>query len=198
LKIATCVFQGQEEDDGEDHINDEPEEERQENDENSYRRRGPPRRRRFRNNYRRPRRRGDERNSESEEPRDEAEGDEEGEGQRRRAPRNTGRRGRMNRRSHDPSIYVGGLPCSLRVSEFKEKVHDRSVQPLRVVWHGGSGHAFLQFPNIDVAEEAIQALKDLDLGGRQIKVELARSNRSDREDSRNDEADGELADGGSD
>lgn len=188
-------MQGQEEDDGEDFINDEPEEEKRENDENSYRRRGPPRRR-YRNNYRRPRRRSnDVRNSESEEQTEEGEGQGQGQGRR---PRNSARRGRINRRSHDPSIYVGGLPRSLRVSEFKEKIHDRSVQPLRVVWHGGSGHAFLQFSNIDVAEEAIQALKDLDLGGRQIKVELARSNRGD-EDSRNEnEADGEVNDAGSD
>ena len=76
------------------------------------------------------------------------------------------------------SVHLrGGLPRSLRVSEFKEKIHDRSVQPLRVVWHGGSGHAFLQFQNADVAEDAIEALKDLDINGRQLKVELARSNR---------------------
>ncbi|XP_071099465.1 methenyltetrahydrofolate synthase domain-containing protein-like isoform X1 [Haliotis cracherodii] len=197
-ELGTDVrLKGQEEDDGEDYINDEPEEEKRENDENSYRRRGPPRRR-YRNNYRRPRRRSnDVRNSESEEQTEEGEGQGQGQGQGRR-PRNSARRGRINRRSHDPSIYVGGLPRSLRVSEFKEKIHDRSVQPLRVVWHGGSGHAFLQFSNIDVAEEAIQALKDLDLGGRQIKVELARSNRGD-EDSRNEnEADGEVNDAGSD
>jgi len=40
----------------------------------------------------------------------------------------------------DGSVYVGSLPRTLRVSEFKAEVRDRNVQPLRVIWRGSSGY----------------------------------------------------------
>ncbi|ESP03424.1 hypothetical protein LOTGIDRAFT_224471 [Lottia gigantea] len=75
------------------------------------------------------------------------------------------------------SVYVGGLPRSLRVSEFKKDIHDRDVQPLRVVWHGSNGHAFLQFQKQDEAESALQALQNLNIKGRDLKVEKATGGR---------------------
>ena len=98
----------------------------------------------------------------------------EGEGKDRR--RNRQRRFKP-RRSRQPTIFVGGLPRSLRVSTFKTEVRGKDVDPLRVVWYGGSGHAFLQFQNSDLMESALEALADLDINGKKLRVEEAHQNR---------------------
>jgi hypothetical protein len=87
-----------------------------------------------------------------------------------------------------PAIYVGSLPRSLRVSEFKGKVREQKVDPLRVIWHGGSGHAFLQFEKSEEAEDALKALEGLILNGKEVKVEMSNNSRgrkkSDSQDTR--------------
>lgn len=85
--------------------------------------------------------------------------------------------GRPRRRQNSgplSTVYVGALPRSLRVSEFKAQVRDRGVNPLRVIWHGASGHAFLQFQKKDEADGALNTLKDLEIDGRALKVEMSR------------------------
>ena len=81
-------------------------------------------------------------------------------------------------------MFVGGLPRSLRVSTFKTEVRGREVDPLRVIWHGGNGHAFLQFENQDLMENALKALSELDINGKKLRVEEAhQGRRSDEKDS---------------
>ena len=101
----------------------------------------------------------------------------EGEQKDRRRPRNQPQRRFRPRRSRQPTIFVGGLPRSLRVSTFKTEVRGKDVDPLRVVWYGGSGHAFLQFQNQDLMESALEALADLDINGKKLRVEEAHQNR---------------------
>lgn len=88
------------------------------------------------------------------------------------------------RRGRQPALFVGGLPRSLRVSTFKSEVRGRDVDPLRVIWHGGNGHAFLQFENSDLMESALQALEDLNINGKKLRVEEAkgRSTRGEKGD----------------
>lgn len=74
------------------------------------------------------------------------------------------------------SVYVGALPRTVRVSEFKAEVRDRDVQPLRVVWRGGSGFAFLNFRTIEDAEHALTALEGLHISDRSLRLEMAKSN----------------------
>lgn len=87
------------------------------------------------------------------------------------------------RRGRQPALFVGGLPRSLRVSTFKSEVRGREVDPLRVIWHGGNGHAFLQFENQDLMENALKALAELDINGKKLRVEEAHQGRrsQDRE-----------------
>jgi len=59
------------------------------------------------------------------------------------------------------SVYVGSLPHHVRVSEFKAEVRDRNVNPLRVLWRGNNGFAFLNFRTRDEAELALEALHGL-------------------------------------
>ncbi|XP_052764362.1 methenyltetrahydrofolate synthase domain-containing protein-like [Mya arenaria] len=94
----------------------------------------------------------------------------EGEG---RDQRRTQRRFRP-RRGRQPALFVGGLPRSLRVSTFKTEVRGREVDPLRVIWHGGNGHAFLQFENSELMESALSALGDLNINGKKLRVEEAK------------------------
>jgi 5-formyltetrahydrofolate cyclo-ligase len=76
------------------------------------------------------------------------------------------------------SVYIGSVPRSVRVSEFKAEVRDRDVQPLRVVWRGGSGFAFLNFRTIEDAEQALAALEGLHISDHSLRVEMAKSNNN--------------------
>lgn len=82
------------------------------------------------------------------------------------------------------SVYVGALPRSLRVSEFKAEVRDRNVQPLRVIWRGSSGYAFLGFRTMDEAEVALESLNGLSISDNSLRLEMAKSsgNRRRRRD----------------
>ena len=122
---------------------------------------------------RRPRREGEGEGDGKKEDGSDKEGSESGDEKRRQ------RRFRP-RRSRQPTIFVGGLPRSLRVSTFKTEVRGKDVDPLRVVWYGGSGHAFLQFQNADLMESALEALAELDINGKKLRVEEAHQNRGRR------------------
>ncbi len=61
----------------------------------------------------------------------------------------------------------------MRVSEFKGKVRERGVQPLRVVWRGGNGHAFLVFENKDEADGIVKALQGLSINNKDLRIELS-------------------------
>ena len=78
------------------------------------------------------------------------------------------------------SVYVGSLPRSVRVSEFKAEVRDRDVQPLRVVWRGQSGFAFLNFRTVEDAEHALSALEGLHISHRSLRLEMAKSQGAGR------------------
>jgi len=75
----------------------------------------------------------------------------------------------------DGSVYVGSLPRTLRVSEFKAEVRDRNVQPLRVIWRGSSGYAFLGFRTMEDAEQALEALDGLHIDDHDLRLEMAKS-----------------------
>lgn len=92
------------------------------------------------------------------------------------------------RRGRQPALFVGGLPRSLRVSTFKTEVRGKDVDPLRVIWHGGNGHAFLQFENSELMENALTALADLNINGKKLRVEEAKGRNSRERDGQNGEA----------
>ena len=93
------------------------------------------------------------------------------------------------------SVYVGSLPRSVRVSEFKAEVRDRDVQPLRVVWRGQSGFAFLNFRTVEDAEHALSALEGLHISDRSLRLEMAKSQAAGR---RRRNASPSRSDGGGD
>jgi len=55
------------------------------------------------------------------------------------------------------------------------------VQPLRVVWRGSSGYAFLGFRTMEDAEQALEALDGLHIDDRDLRLEMAKSNRGERD-----------------
>jgi len=107
--------------------------------------------------------------------RGDGENDRENEGEEKRGG---GRRFRPRRNFDDfeGSVYVGSLPRSLRVSDFKGEVRERKVNPLRVTWRGSSGFAFLNFKTKLEAEEALVALEGLHFGDDEkgLKLEMAK------------------------
>lgn len=74
------------------------------------------------------------------------------------------------RTNPDAIVWVGGLSRRLRVSELKTELRALNVNPLRLVWRGARGFAFLHFQTTDTAKEAVDVLGGKELDGREVKV----------------------------
>uniref|UniRef100_A0A0B7B2U2 Methenyltetrahydrofolate synthase domain-containing protein n=1 Tax=Arion vulgaris TaxID=1028688 RepID=A0A0B7B2U2_9EUPU len=99
-------------------------------------------------------------------------GDEDGEGRRPQRQR--------FRTNANTIVWVGGLSRRLRVSELKTELRALHVNPLRLVWRGARGFAFIHFQTTDSAKEAVSALAGKELDGKEIKVEMANNDRPPR------------------
>ncbi|XP_078675438.1 methenyltetrahydrofolate synthase domain-containing protein-like isoform X2 [Branchiostoma floridae x Branchiostoma belcheri] len=88
----------------------------------------------------------------------------------------------------DPSLtlWVGKLPGSLRVSNFKNHLRESNINPLRVIWKGNRGFAFLEFKEASDVDEAVKKLQELEISGKKVTVERAKG----REEMRMKKADG--------
>lgn len=140
---------------------------------------------------RRPRRRKDSRRgrgtSQSEGEDKDASGDgEEGKGDRPRQQRRP--KGPRGNRGSTVSVFVGGLPRATRVSALKVNIRERDVQPLALIWHGGSGHAFLLFPEEDAAQDALKKLTGIEMNGKALRIEMANRRRRSRSRSKGSES----------
>lgn len=78
------------------------------------------------------------------------------------------------------TVYLGGIPAGLRVSELKTSLREREAVPLRLTWQGAQHRAFLDYSDPQAAEQALQALQDLNLNGHSLQAELAKSQRGGR------------------
>lgn len=78
------------------------------------------------------------------------------------------------------SLYLGGIPPELRVSELKTMLREKQAVPLRLTWQGAQHRAFLDYTDPQTAEEALTALQDLSVNGHELQVELAKSQRRTR------------------
>jgi len=76
-------------------------------------------------------------------------------------------------------------------------IREREVNPVAVIWHGGSGHAFLLFPAAEEAEAALGKLTDIEVKGKILRVEMAnrRTRRSRDEGAGGDEKQGDEKQG---
>ncbi|XP_059206431.1 methenyltetrahydrofolate synthase domain-containing protein isoform X2 [Centropristis striata] len=75
------------------------------------------------------------------------------------------------------TVYLGGIPAGLRVSELKTALREREAAPLRLTWQGAQHRAFLDYSDPQAAELALEALQDLSLNGHSLQAELAKSQR---------------------
>ncbi len=120
---------------------------------------------------------------------------------RQRRPLRPGRERGFRRRNwirsggSAPTVYVGSVPRSVRVSEFKTQVRGLEVNPLRVIWHGATGHAFLQFETRDEADEAVNLLQDLKINDKSLRVELSNRTRGKLANSTENPVDGAAESG---
>ncbi|XP_065704041.1 methenyltetrahydrofolate synthase domain-containing protein isoform X2 [Patagioenas fasciata] len=76
------------------------------------------------------------------------------------------------------TVYVGNIPPSVRVSELKCALREFQATPLRLNWQGAQHKAFLEYKDKATAESAVSSLKGLSLGGKMLRVELAKNQRS--------------------
>ncbi|XP_065496894.1 methenyltetrahydrofolate synthase domain-containing protein isoform X2 [Caloenas nicobarica] len=76
------------------------------------------------------------------------------------------------------TVYVGNIPHSVRVSELKCALREFQATPLRLNWQGAQHKAFLDYKDKATAESAVSSLKGLSLGGKTLRVELAKNQRS--------------------
>ncbi|TDH17083.1 hypothetical protein EPR50_G00005280 [Perca flavescens] len=75
------------------------------------------------------------------------------------------------------TVYLGGIPAGLRVSELKTALREREAIPLRLTWQGAQHRAFLDYSDPQAAEQALEALQDLSLNGHSLQAEMAKSQR---------------------
>ncbi|KAI4875251.1 hypothetical protein NFI96_026447 [Prochilodus magdalenae] len=75
------------------------------------------------------------------------------------------------------TLYLGGIPTGLRVSELKTVLRERSAVPLRLTWQGAQHRAFLEYNDGPAADLALNALQDLSINGHTLKAERAKSQR---------------------
>lgn len=78
------------------------------------------------------------------------------------------------------TVYLGGIPTGLRVSELKVALRERKAAPLRLTWQGAQHRAFLDYTDPQVADQALEALQGLSLNGQSLQAELAKSQRGQR------------------
>ncbi|XP_029986310.1 methenyltetrahydrofolate synthase domain-containing protein isoform X1 [Sphaeramia orbicularis] len=75
------------------------------------------------------------------------------------------------------TVYLGGIPAGLRVSELKTALREREAAPLRLTWQGAQHRAFLDYSDPQAADQALKALQGLSLNGHDLQAELAKSQR---------------------
>ncbi|NXP51523.1 MTHSD protein, partial [Heliornis fulica] len=76
------------------------------------------------------------------------------------------------------TVYVGNIPPGVRVSELKCALREFHATPLRLNWQGAQLRAFLDYKDKATAESAVSSLKGLSLGGKTLRVELAKNQRN--------------------
>ncbi|XP_077978647.1 methenyltetrahydrofolate synthase domain-containing protein-like [Glandiceps talaboti] len=81
---------------------------------------------------------------------------------------------RSNSSKRTMAIFVGGISRDVRVSEFKTTIREHNVFPIKVVWHGGRGFAFLHFTESDKADEAVVIVNTLTVQGSNLRAEMAK------------------------
>lgn len=78
------------------------------------------------------------------------------------------------------TVYLGGIPAGLRVSELKSVLREREAVPLRLTWQGAQHRAFLDYSDPQDAEHALEALQELSVKGCTLQAEVAKSQRGDK------------------
>lgn len=78
------------------------------------------------------------------------------------------------------TVYLGGIPAGLRVSELKSVLREREAAPLRLTWQGAQHRAFLDYSDPQAAEHALEALQELSVKGHTLQAEVAKSQRGDK------------------
>ncbi|KAG7275195.1 hypothetical protein CRUP_023783 [Coryphaenoides rupestris] len=78
------------------------------------------------------------------------------------------------------TVYLGGIPAGLRVSELKTALREKEALPLRLTWQGAQHRAFLDYGGPQAADQAMEALQGLSLNGQSLHAELAKNQRGGR------------------
>ncbi|GAA6093849.1 methenyltetrahydrofolate synthase domain-containing protein isoform X1 [Tachysurus ichikawai] len=78
------------------------------------------------------------------------------------------------------TLYLGGLPVGLRVSELKGFLRERDVLPVRLTWQGAQRRAFLEYADERASDQALDALQGLCVNGHVLHIERAKHQKSFR------------------
>ncbi|XP_027015033.1 methenyltetrahydrofolate synthase domain-containing protein isoform X1 [Tachysurus fulvidraco] len=78
------------------------------------------------------------------------------------------------------TLYLGGLPAGLRVSELKGFLRERDVLPVRLIWQGAQRRAFLEYADERASDQALDILQGLCVNGHVLHIERAKHQKSFR------------------
>lgn len=76
------------------------------------------------------------------------------------------------------TLYLGGLPAGLRVSELKGYLRELDAVPVWLTWQGAKRRAFLEYGDEQASDQALDALQGLCVNGHMLHVERARSQKT--------------------
>uniref|UniRef100_A0A8C5QBL9 Methenyltetrahydrofolate synthase domain-containing protein n=1 Tax=Leptobrachium leishanense TaxID=445787 RepID=A0A8C5QBL9_9ANUR len=80
------------------------------------------------------------------------------------------------------TLYIGNIPPTTRLGEFKEILQDRGAPALQVNWQIAYQRAFLIYPDPRQAREALRSLKGLIISTTPLWVNMARPRQSKEAD----------------
>lgn len=76
------------------------------------------------------------------------------------------------------TLYLGGLPARLRVSELKGFLREWDAVPVQLTWQGAQRRAFLKYGDERASHQALHALQGLCINGCMLQVEQARCQKN--------------------
>ncbi|XP_044126301.1 methenyltetrahydrofolate synthase domain-containing protein isoform X2 [Bufo gargarizans] len=77
-----------------------------------------------------------------------------------------------------PTVYIGNIPPTTRVSELKSLLRERGASPVHLTWQGAQHRAFLDYADPCQARLVLSSLEGLTIGGQAVQVELARTQQN--------------------
>ncbi|CAH2324097.1 methenyltetrahydrofolate synthase domain-containing isoform X1 [Pelobates cultripes] len=77
-----------------------------------------------------------------------------------------------------PTLYIGNIPPTTTINEFKDILQDKGAPPLRLKWLRDRRIAFLDYMDMAQTRQALSSLQGLTIHGNSLWVDMARAKQN--------------------